>query len=113
MEIILSGFRSGQHQKDVLSNCKTYQVEPKRIYVEAKNMGYFTDWGIIELKPVKNASEYLVSVSIDSETWGWYGTAQIILFRDGQIIASDNFQSGVKGPVGNPIRYRSYPVLEI
>jgi hypothetical protein len=76
-------------------------------------MGFFTDWGIIELEPIKGSKEKSINVCIDSEVWAWYGTAQILLVRDGQIIISDNFQSGTRGPVGNPKRYRSYPVLEV
>ena len=109
----LSGFYLGRVAKAPVQNLKTYLTGPDNIYVEAYDMGYFTDWGIIELKPVENAKERTIIVCIDSQVWGWYGTAQILIVRDGQIITSDNFQSGTRGPVGNPKRYRSYPVLEV
>jgi hypothetical protein len=109
----LSGFLLGQAVKGPVTNVKTFLTGPDNIYLEAYDMGYFTDWGIIELKPVSDSKEQTVKVMIDSQLWGWYGTAQILIVRDGHIITSDNFQSGVRGPVGNPKRYRSYPVLEV
>jgi hypothetical protein len=113
LTVKLSGFYLDRVAKGPAQNLKTFLTGPDNIYLEAKDMGYFTDWGIVELKPVAGEKERSVIVMIDSLVWGWYGTAQIVLFRDGQIIASDNFQSGVKGPVGDPKRYRSYPVLEV
>lgn len=88
-------------------------TKPDSIYLEAKDMSQFTDWGIVELKPLPKVNERRVVVMIDSQTWGWYGSAEIVLVKDGQVIASENFQSGTRGPIGDPRRYRSYPVLEI
>lgn len=113
MMINLEGLSLGQHQKDPSSNVKSYLTEPSKISLEAEDMGYFTDWGIIELKPEKIFQKRAINISIDSEKWGWYASAGILLQRDGQIIFSENFQSGTKGPIGNPMRFRSYPILEV
>jgi hypothetical protein len=111
LTITLVGVSLDRVARAPLLNSKTFLTKPDSIYLEAKDMSQFTDWGIVELKPIPKAKEMRVEVMIDSESWGWYGSAQIALVKDGQVIASENFQSGTKGPVGNPKRYRSYPVL--
>jgi hypothetical protein len=113
LSITLAGLSLGLVARAPALNSRTFLTKPDSLYLEAKDMDKFTDWGIIELKPVAGAKERSVNVMIDSEVWGWYGSAQIAIVKDGQIISSDNFQSGVKGPVGNPKRYRSYPILEV
>lgn len=113
LDIQLSNVHLGLVVKAPLSNLASYLTEPFRIYLEAKDMGYFTDWGIIELIPVKNDQPKIIRVMIDSQVWAWFGTADIFLERNGQIVFHENFQSGTKGPLGNPKRYRSYQVLEV
>ena len=112
MAISLEGFHLGQHQKDPRLNLITFSTNDSQIILNVKDMKFFTDWGIIELVPVKNVKQRVINVSIDSDVWAWYATAQIILFRDEKIIFSDNFQSGTRGPLGNPIRFRSYTLPE-
>ncbi|MGZ5245366.1 MAG: hypothetical protein ACXWD4_15700, partial [Bacteroidia bacterium] len=54
-----------------------------------------------------------ITVTIDSDTNFWYGTAQIAIFVNGTCILNDNFQSGVKGPVGDPKKVKRYPIGHI
>lgn len=113
MTISLEGLKLGDHIKDPTYNIKSYLTKPDQIILEAKEMKFFTDWGCIVIDPAKKDKQgRVIEVSIDSENWGWYATAQIILERNGQIIFNDNFQSGTRGPIGNPKRFKSYPVLQ-
>ena len=111
MIISLEGLKLGNHLKDPANNIRSYITKPDEIILEAKEMKYFTDWGCIVLDPAKKDKQKIIKVCIDSETWGWYATAQIILERDGQIIFNDNFQSATKGPIGDARRYKSFPIL--
>lgn len=112
MIISLEGIKLGTHLKDPVYNIKSYLTKPDQVLIEAKEMKFFTDWGCILLEPNPKAKDKIINVSIDSDNWGWYATAQVVLEQDGQIIFNDNFQSGTKGPIGNPIRTKSYPVLQ-
>ena len=113
MIISLEGLKLGDHLKDPTYNIKSYLTKPDQIILEAKEMKFFTDWGCIVLDQAKKDKQgRVIEVSIDSETWGWYSTAQIVLERNGQIIFNDNFQSGTRGPIGDPKRFKSYPVLQ-
>jgi hypothetical protein len=110
MTITLYGLILGQLQKAPKINVKSFQTEPDKIILEAKDMGKFTEAGIIELIPLNSYEQRLINVCIDSENWGWYGTAQFRLFRNRQVIISDNFQSGVSGPIGMPTKCRQYEI---
>ena len=72
-------------------------------------MGTFTNWGVVELKP-DGKNTPIVNANIDSDSWGWYATAQIMIEVDGEIMLNDNFQSGLKGPIGDPEKTKSYPL---
>ena len=52
-----------------------------------------------------------IKVTCDSISWGWFATAQMILERNGQVIFTDNFQSSLKGPLGESKRTKEYPVV--
>lgn len=103
------GMNLGRHLKDPLTNIKSYFTDDTGITLIAENMNKFTDWGIVELVNVSEENA-LINVSIDSGEWGWFATGQIALEKDGQIIFSDNFQSGLKGPVGNALKSKSYAI---
>ena len=113
MVINLEGLKLGTHLKDPLDNVKSYLTKSDEIILETMDIKFFSNWGCIELKPTEKNKQGIIKVSIDSEVWGWQGTAQIILERNGQIIFNDNFQSGTRGPIGDPKRFKSYPVLEL
>ena len=114
MTVSLEGVKLGDHLKDPEYNIKSYLTKPDQIILEAREMKFFTDWGSIILEPTKKAKPgRVIEVSIDSEKWGWYATAQIVLERNGQVIFNDNFQSGTKGPVGDSKRVKSYSILEV
>ncbi len=112
MIIQAEGLSFGKHIRDPKANVKSYSVNPSEIYLNSKDMDKFTDWGVIELNDLNPWEGYL-TVIIDSETWGWYGTAQLAIEVNGQIILNDNFQSGVRGPVGDPRRYKKYAIGNI
>ena len=113
MVINLEGLKLGTHLKDPLDNVKSYLTKSDEIILETMDIKFFSNWGCIELKQTEKNKQGIIKVSIDSEVWGWQGTAQIILERNGQIIFNDNFQSGTRGPIGDPKRFKSYPVLEL
>jgi hypothetical protein len=110
MRINIEGMNLGKHVKDPVSNVKSYSTKQDEILVVADDPDYFTDWGCIELVPEERSKKSEVNVSIDTDKWGWAGTAQIMLEKDGQIIFNDNFQSGTKGPLGNPKRTKVFPI---
>ncbi|MBC7474048.1 MAG: hypothetical protein H7263_07120 [Candidatus Sericytochromatia bacterium] len=113
MTLEFEGLILGNHDKEPIFNAKSYITAPNKIILEAEDMKKFTDWGCIELLPVKDAKDKVIAITIGSDVWGWYGTAQIALEKDGQVVFNDNFQSGVKGPIGNANRFRTYPVLNV
>lgn len=106
------GLSFGKHIKDPKKNVKTFIVNKEQIILNAKDMKDFTDWAIIELNDLNPDDGYL-TVMIDSETWSWFGTAQIALEIKGQIFLNDNFQSGVRGPVGDPRIIKKYAIGHI
>ena len=112
MTIRLEGLAFGRHIKDPRRNVKTFTADPEEIALVANDMGDFTDWGRIELHD-RAEGRGTITVTVTSETWGWFGTAQIALIANGQYILNDNFQSGVKGPVGDPSKMKRYSVGNI
>ena len=109
MLVQLEGLMFGNHMKDPVQNVKTYAVSGNEVTLDAANENTFTDWGEIELLEAGPGPRF-ITVTIDSPNWGWYGTAQFSLYVNGQNILNDNFQSGVRGPVGDPRRVKRYAV---
>ena len=109
MHIKLQGLSFGRHLKDPKNNVKSFVAHPSELTLNARDQSQFTDWGVIELIDEAPGTGHLV-VTIDSPTWGWYGTAQFSLWVNRQNILNDNFQSGVRGPVGDPRRQKSFKV---
>lgn len=107
--IKLEGLSFGKSFKDPSYNVKRYIFNKNQLEIFAQDMKDFTDWGIIELNDLTPYQGF-ISVSIDSQTLGWFGTAQIALEVKGQIIINDNFQSGVKGLVGDPKKIKKYAI---
>ena len=113
MYIRLSGLRFGRKIHDPGQNVKTYMINEHEITLVAQDQKDFTDWGMIELIDEAPGTG-LMDVTIDSETWGWYGTAQFsVVASNGQLILNDNFQSGVRGPVGDPRAVKHYRIDNI
>lgn len=110
MSISLEGLAISKHLKEPVLNIKSYVSNSKEINLAANDMKTFTDFGAVELIPIKSAKQISINISVNSDQWAWFGSAQTILDRDGHLIINDTFQSGIKGPVGNPIRFNSYPV---
>ena len=109
MNIELENMTFGKHEKDPVDNVKSFICKNKQISLIEKNMGTFTNWGVVELKP-DGKNTPIVNANIDSDSWGWYATAQIMIEVDGEIMLNDNFQSGLKGPIGDPEKTKSYPL---
>lgn len=109
MKINLDGMRFGKHLKDPQKNVKFFGTKAETLELESVDPDLFTDHGVIELIDNEPWEGYLM-VSIDCEKWGWYATAQIQVVMNGQVILSDNFQSGVKGPVGDPLKKKQYAI---
>ena len=105
------GINSGRVVKAPTINVKNFSVNEKEIILSAKDMNNYSDWGVIELLPLRGA-EKVITVCVDSDVWGWFGTGQIMLEKD-KLILSDNFSSGVKGPLGDPRKYKTYPITEL
>lgn len=99
MTITLQGARFGQLTNDPGEgrNVKRFGVGPTNLELEVHSMNEFTPWGEIEI--VEDASSGgAMTVSIDTNAIGWFGSAQFRLHSDnGQHVISDNFQSGVGG----------------
>jgi hypothetical protein len=112
MNIRLTGLSFGQHLHDPCQNVKTFIVNPHEITLVATDEKSFTDWGMIELSD-EAAGAGRMDVTIDSDAWGWYGTAQFAVIANGQVILNDNFQSGVRGPVGDPSVVKHYCIDNI
>ncbi len=111
MTISLEGIAFGKHKKDPEDNIKSYFTNAVEVNVAAKDMDEFTEEGVIELTPDSSKKQGTINVTIDAESWGRVGTAQIVLEKDNQVVFNDNFQSGIKGPIGDPKRQKSYPVI--
>ena len=109
MKIELENMFFGRHEKDPVDNVKSFISRNKEISLVAENMGTFTNWGVIEVIP-ESKKQPIINATIDSDSWGWFATAQIMVEMDGQIIINDNFQSGLKGPVGDPKKTKSFPI---
>lgn len=110
MNISLEGLAIARHIKDPIINIRSFETNSKGVSLIADNIKNFTDFGTVELIPIKGTKEMSINVSINSESWGWYASSEIIITNNDTIVVNDNFQSGLKGPVGNPIRFNSYPV---
>ncbi len=106
------GISSGRVVRAPTINVKNFSVSEKEIILSAKDMSNYSDWGIIELLPSPRGTEKIITVCVDSDMWGWYGTGQIMLEKD-KLILSDNFSSGVKGPLGDPRKYKTYPITDL
>lgn len=109
MEIFLEGITIGKHFKDPQQNVKHFGTQVSKIELESADQGNFTEWGSIELIDVTPYTG-LITVSIDCDKWFFFGSAQFQLIVNGQIILSDNFQSGVRGPLGNPKKVKRYAI---
>jgi hypothetical protein len=109
LHIELQGLEFGAHRKDPKSNVKTYITHPKELTLNAADQSKFTDWGEIELIDRAPGTGHLIA-TIDSPTLGWYGTAQFAIFVGSSNILNDNFQSGVRGPLGDPSLRKTYRV---
>ena len=109
MKIELENMTFGKHEKDPVDNVKSFICKDKEISLVAENMRVFTNWGTIEVIPQEKKIG-VIHASIDSDSWGWVATAQIMIEKDSQIMINDNFQSGLKGPVGDPKKTKSYPI---
>jgi hypothetical protein len=107
------GISSGQVLKVPTTNVKSFSVSEKEIILAAKDMSNYSDWGVIELLPSPKGTEKVITVCVDSDVWGWFGTGQIMLEKDNKLILSDNFSSGVKGPIGDPRKYKTYPITDL
>ncbi len=109
MEIFLDGIKFGKHFKDPQQNVKHYGTQESKLELYSANEGNFTEWGSIELIDISQWNG-TITVSIDCDKWAFFGTAQFQLIINGQIILSDNFQSGIKGPIGNPKVTKQYAI---
>lgn len=109
MTINLEGMQFGRHIKDPVNNVKHFGTKNHQLTLTSTDPNKFTDWGVIELIDLYNYTG-LITMFIDSEQWGWYATAHIVLKMNGYIALNDNFQSGVIGPIGNPMKVKKYPI---
>lgn len=109
MEIFLDGMKFGKHFKDPQQNVKHYETQVSKLELESADQGNFTEWGSIELIDVSPWNGKII-ISIDCDKWAFFGTAQFQLIINGQIVLSDNFQSGVKGPIGDPKAIKQYAI---
>lgn len=112
MTIELRGLCFGRHIRDPRGNIKSYITNDHQIELDASDQSDFTGEGIIELLD-EGPGRGTITVTIDSPNMGWYGTAQIALYVNGSNILNDNFQSGVRGPFGDPRKTKVYPVGSI
>jgi hypothetical protein len=110
MTITLEGLQFGEHMRDPRSNVKSFIAHPTQIVINAADQKEFTGLGVIQLLDLNPGQRGYMTVSIDSPTMGWYGTAQVAVIVNGQNIINDNFQSGVKGPLGDPRNTKRYAV---
>ena len=110
MTLELENMTFGKHEKDPVDNVKSFTCKNKEIILKANNMNHFTNWGVIELIPEKG-KQPILNASVSADSWGWYATAQIMVEIDEEIIINDNFQSGLKGPIGNPEIKKAFVLL--
>lgn len=113
MTVELQGLSFGRHIRDPMGNVKSFIVHSTQIIINAADQNDFTELGIIELVDLAPNSRGFITVTIDSPNNGWYGTAQVALIVNGQWILNDNFQSGVRGPVGDPKKVKRYAIDHI
>ncbi len=109
MEIFVDGMKFGKHFRDPKINVKHFGTQVSKIELEAADQGNFTEWGSIELIDLEPWTGNLM-VTIDCDKWAFFGTAQFQLVINGQIVLSDNFQSGVRGPVGDPKKKKQFAI---
>jgi hypothetical protein len=110
--IEVEGFTFGFHEIDPSDNVKRYFVESNKLELEVTDMKWFSEWGVIELVPCKDSHRRSIKVTCDATSWGCYATAQMVLERNGQVVFNDNFQSSLKGPIGDSKRTKEYPVID-
>lgn len=111
MSIKLDGLQTGHHINDPAKNVKMFEALPNSITLHAIDQNNFTDWAVIELNDLQPGQGSL-AVTIDSPTFGWYGTAQLAVVINGQVVLSDNFQSGVRGIIGDPRCTKRYAIMD-
>lgn len=110
MTVRLFGVAINKHLHDPAHNVKSYIVEPHEIIFNAADQNDFTDWAVLELVDESPGLGF-IEVTVDSPTLGWYGTAQVAVVVNGQVVMNDNFQSGVRGPLGDPRKTKRYKLL--
>ncbi len=93
----------GKHLKDPVKNIKHFGTKQHSLELVSNNPNNFTDWGIIELIDLHPSMGQL-TVSIDCDDWGWFGTAQIQLKMkaeglDPNVITKEKQQEVVAPPV--------------
>lgn len=111
MTIDLEGLRFGKNIKNPSGNVKSYIINPEQILLHANAPNIYTGAGVIELIDINPNQRGFIKVSIDAlDDWSTSGAVQIALYVNGQCILSDNFQSGLRGPFGNPINHKIYPI---
>lgn len=113
MTITLEGLAFGKSVRDPRKNVKSYGVKPRQVHFHAEKPDADSDWAILEIRDLTPHTGY-ITVTIDSSHLGWYTNAQIVLRSDsGQLILQDFFQSGTRGPLGDPKKVRRYPIGHI
>ena len=103
--IEVEGFTFGFHEIDPSDNVKRYFVESNKLELEVTDMKWFSEWGVIELVACKDSHRRSIKVTCDA-------TTQIVLERNAQVVFNDNFQSSLKGPIGDSKRTKEYPVID-
>ncbi|HNW89990.1 MAG TPA: hypothetical protein PKN48_10025 [Bacteroidales bacterium] len=109
MVISLEGMQFGRQIKDPQKNVKHFGLHQTALELESADQGNFTEWGsieIIDLKPEVGT----ITITVDCDKWLFFGTAQFELMINGHIILIDNFQSGIRGPVGDPKKKKQYAI---
>ncbi len=109
MEIFLDGMKFAGPIKSPQINVGNLVIESEKIKLNSNNHGEFTEWGSIQIIDIE-AWEGYVMVTIDCDKWGYFGAAQFQLVVNGQIVLSDNFHSGVRGPLGDPKLKKQYKI---
>lgn len=99
MTIQLQGATFGKVLVDPHSdpNVKHFGVGPHTLKIEVHDEMRFSKWGKVEIIE-EGQPGGTMTVEIDTNTLGFYGTAQFNLhYGSGQHIVSDNFKSGWGG----------------
>lgn len=114
MRITLSGARFGKIVRDPGEghNVKMFKYDADSIEIAVHNMNAFSGWGRVAILD-EGGPGAVMTVDIDSNAVGWYGTAQFVLHgTNGQHIVSDNFQSLVGGIPGSA-RQKKYNIRSL